>query len=253
MRKNLEKIFTCASIVVAVILIMILIVTAFGGIKFEEFESNLVRGLLITMALLYFVLSVTSLILMFINRDVIRDITIRTEAGGAVKVSSKVIGKYVKNACKSIDGVKCKKVTVLQDDYGVRLKISIKVVDKDVIQAEAYLRSILEAMFMDEFGFKFETIEIKVMALTTKYVPNSKEIEARVKERINGVKDEANEVENANVDSVEESANEENATYETPVRENVNAENTAAEENEVHEAAEEETPTDEVQTSNVEE
>ena len=184
MKKNLEKIFASASIIVAVILIMVLIVTAFGGIKPDEFKSELVQGLLITLAILYFVLAVLALILMFINSDVIKEVVMRTETGGSARVSSKVINKYVKQACAQIDGVKCKKVILIQDDYGVRLKVNVKIVNKDVIEAETYLRTLLEDMFFGEFGFKFESIEIKVMVLTPKYKSNKEEIEAKVAERV---------------------------------------------------------------------
>ena len=40
MKKNLEKIFASASIIVAVIMIMILIVTAFGGINVKELKAS---------------------------------------------------------------------------------------------------------------------------------------------------------------------------------------------------------------------
>lgn len=188
MKRNLEKIFTSASIVVAVILIMILLVTVFGGIKAEEFDSQLVRGLMITLAILYLVLASIALTMMFINSDVIKDVVVRTERGGSVRVSSKVITKIVKNACADMEGVKCKKVTLVQDDYGVRLKVNIKVVDKDVLEVEAYLRLLLEDMFMGEFGFRFETIEIKVMVLTPKYKPDAEKIEALKTEKVAQIK-----------------------------------------------------------------
>lgn len=193
MKKNLEKIFASASIIVAVILIMVLIVTAFGGIKFEEFESDLVRGLLITLAILYFVLAAVSLVLMFVNRDVIKDVVIRTETGGSVRVSSAVITRMVKKACAEIEGLKCKKVVLVQDDYGVRLKLGVKIVDKDVVEAETYLRTLLVDMFFGEFGFKFESIEIKLMVLTPKYKSDKAAIEAIVAEKVAEIRSEQGE------------------------------------------------------------
>ncbi|MCM1306353.1 MAG: alkaline shock response membrane anchor protein AmaP [Bacteroides sp.] len=184
MKKNLEKIFASASIIVAIILIMVLIVTAFGGIEFKEFESALVRGLLITLAILYLVLACVALVLMFVNRDIIKDVVIRTETGGSVRVSSTVINRLVKKACAEIEGLKCKKVVLVQDDYGVRLKINVKIVDKDVVEVETYLRTLLTDMFFGEFGFKFESIEIKVMVLTPKYKSDKQAIEAIVAEKV---------------------------------------------------------------------
>ncbi|MDE6303006.1 MAG: hypothetical protein K2M36_05415 [Clostridia bacterium] len=188
MKKNLEKISASASIVVAVILIMILIVTVFGGINTDEFNSELVRGLMITLAILYIVLASISLAIMFINSEVVKDVVVRTDKGGSARVSANVITKIVKNACHDMDGVKCKKVVLVQDDYGVRLKINVKVVDKDVIEVETRLRLVLEDMFMGEFGYRFESIEVKVMVLTPKYKPDEEKIAALTEEKVAEIK-----------------------------------------------------------------
>ena len=184
MKKNLEKIFAPCSIVVAIILIMVLVVTAFGGIEATEFESKLVQGLIVTLAILYLVLAVVSLVLIFVNSDVVKEITLRQEKGGSVRVSSNVITKFVKTTCKQVEGVKCQKVALVSDEYGVRLKVNVKVVDKDVIEAETYLRTLLEDVFLGEFGFKFSSIEIKVMALTPKYKADQAAVQAKVEKKL---------------------------------------------------------------------
>ena len=184
MKKNLEKIFAPCSIVVAIILIMVLVVTAFGGIEATEFESKLVQGLIVTLAILYLVLAVVSLVLIFVNSDVVKEITLRQEKGGSVRVSANVVTKLVKQTCKQVEGVKCKKVALVSDEYGVRLKVNVKVVDKDVIEAETYLRTLLEDVFLGEFGFKFSSIEIKVMALTPKYKADQAAVQAKVEKKL---------------------------------------------------------------------
>lgn len=184
MKKNLEKIFAPCSIVVAIILIMVLVVTAFGGIEATEFESKLVQGLIVTLAILYLVLAVVSLVLIFVNSDVVKEITLRQEKGGSIRVSANVVTKLVKQTCKQVEGVKCKKVVLVSDEYGVRLKVNVKVVDKDVIEAETYLRTLLEDVFLGEFGFKFSSIEIKVMALTPKYKADQAAVQAKVEKKL---------------------------------------------------------------------
>ncbi len=184
MKKNLEKIFASCSIVVAIILIMVLVVTAFGGIEPEEFDSQLVRGFVITLAILYLLLSVITLVLLFINNDVVKEIILRQEKGGAVRVTTSVVSKLVKKTCKDVEGVKCQKVAIVADEYGVRLKVNVKVVDKDVVESETYVRTLLEDVFYGEFGFKFSSIEIKVMALTPKYKANPENIQAKVDARL---------------------------------------------------------------------
>lgn len=196
MKKNLEKIFASCSIVVAIILIMVLVVTAFGGIESTEFESKLVQGLIITLAILYFVLAVVSLVLIFVNSDVVKEITLRQEKGGSVRVSSNVVTKLVKSTCKQVEGVKCQKVVLVSDEYGVRLKVNVKVVDKDVLEAEVYLRTLLEDVFLGEFGFKFSSIEIKVMALTPKYKADQAEVQSKVEKKLEQMKAQEAKAEN---------------------------------------------------------
>ena len=214
MKKNLEKIFASCSIVVAVILIMVLVVAAFGGIEPDEFNSKLVRGLIVTLAILYIVLAVVSLVLIFINSDVVKEITIRQEKGGSVRVSSQVVSKLVKQTCKQVEGVKCQKVVLVTDEYGVRLKLNVKVVDKDVVESETYVRTLLEDVFLGEFGFKFSSIEIKVMALTPKYKADEADIQSKVEAKLAQLK-----AEEARQETVAE-AETETAAEEAPVEEN---------------------------------
>ena len=229
MKKNLEKIFASCSIVVAVILIMVLVVAAFGGIEPDEFNSKLVRGLIVTLAILYIVLAVVSLVLIFVNSDVVKEITIRQEKGGSVRVSSQVVSKLVKQTCKQVEGVKCQKVVLVTDEYGVRLKLNVKVVDKDVVESETYVRTLLEDVFLGEFGFKFSSIEIKVMALTPKYKADEADIQSKVEAKLAQLK-----AEEARQETVAE-AETETAAEEAPVDENAEdvqdvAEETAARE-----------------------
>ena len=216
MKKNLEKIFASCSIVVAFILIMVLVVTAFGGVDANEFNSNLVIGLIITLAILYLVLSIISLVLIFVNSDVVKEITLRQEKGGSVRVSSNVITKFVKTTCKQVEGVKCQKVALVSDEYGVRLKTNVKVVDKDVLETETYLRTLLEDVFLGEFGFKFSSIEIKVMALTPNYKADQAAVQAKVEKKLAEMKAQEeknaqNEQSEENVENVESVENAESA------------------------------------------
>lgn len=223
MKKNLEKIFASCSIVVAIILIMVLLVTAFGGIEPQEFESKLVRGLVLTLAALYVGLAVISLVLIFVNSDVVKEITLRQEKGGSVKVSSNVITKLVKNTCKQVEGVKCQKVGLVSDEYGVRLKLNVKVVDKDVVEAETYVRTLLEETFLGEFGFKFSSIEVKVMALTPHFKADQADVNEKVEKKLEELK-----AEQAAADAKE--AKTESVTEEAVAEENVQTEEGVVEE-----------------------
>lgn len=206
MKKNLAKIFATCSVVVAIILIMVLLVTAFGGIQTNEFNSKLVQGLLLTLTIVYIALSAITLVLLFIKSDAVSEIVLRAQNGGTVKISAGVVTKQVKAVCKQVEGVKCKKVSVVADDFGNRLKVNVKVVDKDVLEAEAYLRVLIEDVFEKECGFRFNSIEIKVMALQSKYQADQAEINAKVEQKLAEIKaEQAAEVKTVEKAEAEES------------------------------------------------
>lgn len=230
MKKIMQKIFATASVIIAVVLILILIVTAFGGIDFEEFENSLVRGLFVTLGILYFVLSAVTLIMTFVNDDAVKEIILRSEKEGASKASLSVVRKLVKSTCSSVEGVKCGKIAIVSNEYGVRLKVSVKIVDKDVVETETYVRTMLEDAFYGALGFRFHAIEIKVTALQPAYKVTQADVSEKVAEILKG--DEETEAP-AEEPAIEESAAEEVA----PVQPEVGV----AEENELVEEIVEET------------
>lgn len=227
MKKNLEKVFASASIVVAIVLIMILLVTAFGGIEFKEFESNLVRGLLITLGILYLLLAGISLTLVFLSNDAVKEIILRTEQKGSVRASIGVVRKMVKTTCADVEGLKCTKVGLVTDEYGVRLKVNVKVIDKDVVEIETYVRTLLEDVFLGALGFRFHTIEIKVTSLQPRYKVDKEKIDKAVAERLAEIKSDEEKlsevIESAENQAVSETAAEKTDT-ETKAAEDPDAE-----------------------------
>ena len=258
MKKNLEKIFASCSIVVALILIMVLVVTAFGGIETKEFESKLVKGLVLTLATLYVALAVVSLVLIFVNSDVVKEITLRQEKGGSVKVSASVITKLVKNTCKQVEGVKCQKVSLVSNEYGVRLKLNVKVVDKDVVEAETYIRTLLEETFLGEFGFRFSSIEVKVMALTPHFKVDQADVNKKVEKKLATLKAEEAQaaakaqaaekdaVETAAQDQAQECVEQENEQAQDQA--DLQSEDDAVEASEISEVAQEQNEADKTET-----
>lgn len=161
MKKNIEKILASAGLIIALVLIVILIVTAFGGIEQSEFDNQLVKGLIITLSVLYLVLAISSLTMLFLGSDAVREITLRSEQGGNCKATLGVIRKLVKETFYGIDGVKTGKVSLIVNEYGVKLKVSVRITDRDVFETETYLRTLLEEVFKGALGFRFHAIEFK--------------------------------------------------------------------------------------------
>lgn len=184
MKKNVEKILASASIVIALVLIVILLVTAFGGIEQKEFDNSLVKGLFVTLAVLYMLLAGGALAMLFIGSEAVREITLRSEQGGNCKATLGVIRKLVKQSFASVEGVKTGKVGLIVNEYGVKLKVSVRIVDRDVFETETYLRTLLEEVFKGTLGFRFHAIEIKVTALQAKFKPDTAKVEATVAEKV---------------------------------------------------------------------
>ena len=184
MKKNIEKILASAGLIIALVLIVILIVTAFGGIEQSEFDNQLVRGLVITLSVLYLVLAVSSLTMLFLGSDAVREITLRSEQGGSCKATLSVIRRLVKETFYGLEGVKTGKVTLIVNEYGVKLKVAVRITDRDVFETETYLRTLLEEVFKGALGFKFHAIEFKIVSLQARFKPDKDKVDAAVAEKV---------------------------------------------------------------------
>ena len=184
MRKNIERILGAASIVIAFVLTVILLVTVFGGIEQSEFDNNLVKGLFITLAVLYFVLAGGLLAMLFGASDAVKEITLRSEQGGSCKATLGIIRKLVKESFRDIPGVKTGKVTLVVNEFGVKLRVSVKITDRDVFETETYLRTLLEETFAGALGFRFHAIEFRVVEFRAKFKPDAEKIDAEVREKV---------------------------------------------------------------------
>ena len=184
MKKNIEKILASASIVIAFVLTIILLVTVFGGIEQQDFDNNLVKGLFITLAVLYFVTAGGLLVMLFVASDAVKEITLRSEQGGSCKATLGVIRKLVKESFRDVQGVKTGKVALVVNENGVKLRVTVKITDRDVFETETYLRTLLEEVFKGALGFRFHTIEFKVVEFQAKFKPDKSKIDAEVAEKV---------------------------------------------------------------------
>lgn len=256
MRKNIERILGAASIVIAFVLTVILLVTVFGGIEQSEFDNNLVKGLFITLAVLYFVLAGGLLAMLFGASDAVKEITLRSEQGGSCKATLGIIRKLVKESFRDIPGVKTGKVTLVVNEFGVKLRVSVKITDRDVFETETYLRTLLEETFAGALGFRFHTIEFRVVEFRAKFKPDAEKIDAEVREKVEAhtpnyasipgaveqkalVENDAEETAAAEEETLSAEADEaESAADETPATESEDEPAADAEEEEISETSE---------------
>lgn len=244
LKRNLEKIFTTAATILAMILIIILLVIAYGGIDAKDLENNLVRGLFITLAIIFGLLATTSLVFIFINDDAIKEITLRTETAQKTRVTVAAVKKLVVKACSEIEGVKCRGIKLSTSDYGVKLKVKVSVKEKDVEQVEAYVRNLITDVFDKALGFAFSAIEIEIMKFEPAYKPDVAAILAQSDAELQNKQEEEKAEEEAAEETVEETTEESpvEETVETPVEEVAETEEATTE---VVEEAAEEVPAEE--------
>ena len=230
LKRNLEKIFTTAATILALILIIILLVIAYGGIDAKDLENSLVKGLFITLAIIFGLLATTALVLLFINDDAIKEITLRTNSAQKTRVTVFAVKKLVVKACSEIEGVKCKGIKLTTSDYGVKLKVKIAVKEKDIEQVEAYVRNMIKDIFANALGFAFSAIEIEIMKFEPAYKPNVAAIIAKADEEL-ATKKEEETAEEPKEEVVEDAPVEEAAVVEevAPVEEETTVEAVAEE------------------------
>ena len=134
--------------------------------------------------MLYFVLAGGLLAMLFGASDAVKEITLRSEQGGSCKATLGIIRKLVKESFRDIPGVKTGKVSLVVNEFGVKLRVSVKITDRDVFETETYLRTLLEETFAGALGFRFHTIEFRVVEFRAKFKPDAEKIDAEVREKV---------------------------------------------------------------------
>ncbi len=218
LKRKLERIFTTAAVVLAIILIAVLLVIVFGGIPAKDLDSKLAKGLIMTLGIIYVLLAGASIAFIFMDNEAIKEITLRSNTSQKTRVSLPAVRKMIKNTCAQIEGVKCKGIKLTVSDYGVKLKVSVSVVDKDVEQVEGYIRNLITDVFDKTLGFAFSAIEISIVKFVPSYQPNVQEIIAKSDAELA-------EKKSAEEDAVVEEVAE--APVEEPVQEDVAVEDVA--------------------------
>lgn len=176
MKKTLTRILGASVSIVASLLIIILVITAFGGIKVEDIQKGLGKGLIIALSVIFLALMIVFFALLFSSDDVIKEIIIKSEHKGSVYATMSVIRKTVKKATAEMEGIKIGKVNVISTEFGVRLIVNVKVVDQDAEIAAARVRLALEDEFKGSLGYTFNSIEVRIKSLQSQYAVDNEEI-----------------------------------------------------------------------------
>lgn len=183
-KRVFEKILTIVSIILTLVFAGVLLTTIFGGIDVAEFDNSLVRGLFVILTALYVVAAVLIIVNLFSDNDIVKEIAVNRDRTGSTKATAGIIKKLAKKYIKTVEGVKCGKITLVMTEYGVNLRINIKLDDKEIKDTTTYIKKLLDDVFDTTLDYRFHSIDFKVQQLKSQYQPPVSEIRAETEKEI---------------------------------------------------------------------
>ncbi|MDD7398299.1 MAG: hypothetical protein PUG65_02895 [Firmicutes bacterium] len=180
-KKIFDKVLSIASMIIGIIFIIVLLITIFGGFNQDVFNNDLVKGLFVALGVVYIFMSVGALFYTFSDSDAVREIVINSDKANNTKLSASVVKKMVRNNVKTVEGVKCQKISLILTEYGVKLKVGIKIVSGNVQEKSVYLKCLIEDVFYKTLNYRFYAIDFKISSLKTEYVGADDSLKDRAK------------------------------------------------------------------------
>jgi uncharacterized membrane protein len=185
MKKRIfDRVLSVIGIILAICFAAVLLATIFGGIEYKEFDNSLVKGLFIVMAVLYLVIATLTIINLFSDGDVVKEIALDRSRSGSTKATAPVIKSLTRKYIKTIEGVKCKKVTLILTEYGVNLRINVKVRDLEIKETTTYIKKLLDDVFDTTLDYRFHSIDFKVQSLKSNYAPPEEKLRTETKKEV---------------------------------------------------------------------
>lgn len=183
-KRVFEKILAIIGIVLAIVFAAVLLTTIFGGIDYQEFDNSLVRGLFIILSVIYIIVSALSLINLFSDNDIVKEIAVNRDRTGSTKATSSTIKSLIRKHLKTIEGVKCGKISLVLNEYGVSLRINVKMNDVEIKETTTYIKLLLDNVFETTLDYKFHSIDFKVQKLKSNYQPPAEELKEEAESEV---------------------------------------------------------------------
>lgn len=185
MKKRIfDRILSVVGIILAICFAAVLLATIFGGIEYKEFDNSLVKGLFVAMTVLYLVIATLTVINLFSDGDVVKEIALDRSRSGSTKATASVIKSMTKKYIKTIEGVKCTKVTLILTEYGVNLRINIKVRDLEIKETTTFIKKLLDNVFDTTLDYRFHSIDFKVQTLKSNYAPPEEKLREETQKEV---------------------------------------------------------------------
>jgi len=171
MKKNLDKFLSVASMLLASVLIIFLLVVCMGTPeRAQEYAGNgPLIAVFLVIAIAFFATAGWGMYLVFASNDELKEVLVYMNEDSKTKVTKRVIVKLVKKTLKDEEGIKIKGTKVLVTERGLSLFVRVKVENVDVEETFEYLKSLLANVFIEVIKVSFHEINFKVINLKTAY------------------------------------------------------------------------------------
>ena len=183
MKKIFEKVVTVTLGVISLFFVIMMLVTAFGGLELNDFDNSIVRALLICLAVIFAVLTGLAVFAAFQDNEKLSSVMLFKNKESATKATVAVVKRTAKRVIKDIPEAKLTKVQIVADDNGnVRLKVDLKLSTDATMDVVTKVRATLIDTFANIFGIEFASIDFRIVKSKNSYVPSAAAVDKRVEE-----------------------------------------------------------------------
>ena len=183
MKKIFEKVVTITLGVISLFFVIMMLVTAFGGLELSDFDNSIVRALLICLAVIFAVLTGLAVFAAFQDNEKLSSVVLFKNKESATKATVAVVKRTAKRVIKDIPEAKLTKVQIVADDNGnVRLKVDLKLSTDATMDVVTKVRATLIDTFANIFGIEFASIDFRIVKSKNSYVPSAAAVDKRVEE-----------------------------------------------------------------------
>lgn len=195
MKKVFDKIISVTLGVVSLFFVLLMLITAFGGLQQVDLDNNVVKALLITLAVIFALLTAFQVAISFRDDEKLNAVLLYKDKESSAKATVAVVKKTAKRVAKVMKAeAKIGKVQIVSDDAGnTRLKVDVKILTDRTEETSIKLRAILVESFKKIFGIEFSSIDFRIVKSKSTYVPGEAEVAARISELKANVKSDADE------------------------------------------------------------
>lgn len=183
MKKIFDKVITVTLGVISLFFVILMLITAFGGLETADFDNEIVKALLITLGIIFAVLTGLNVWVAFQDNEKLSSILLFKDKESATKATVGVVKKTARRVTKKIEEAKIGKIQIFADENGnARLKVDVKLATDATMDTVTKLRAILIDTFKNIFGIEFAAIDFRVVKSKNAYEPADADVQARMEQ-----------------------------------------------------------------------